>query len=217
MNKAVLNVVLGAVTSSLLLACQSTEVPPVSAPNPTLTDDDREVMRAVLDQLLRPRRDHMIQLGRGDLGKQAVRTTASFLVVDSTTAWCESDKPTRPPEIRECIEREVLRYLSRLPQMSGPVSASVFSTRNARSLPIGGTIGDDVVFMPSATLKTHSGVQSFRRGYPLGSAVVEFSAPVYLATSAVIYYRYFDDSGGFVQLVRRDGVWSILTTSGWTE
>jgi hypothetical protein len=209
--------VLGAASGILLLACQSSEIPPVSAPNPTVTDDDREVMRAVLDQLLRPRRDYMIQLGRGDLGKQPVRTAASFLVVDSTIAWCESDKPTPPPEIRDCIGSEVLEHLRRLPQMSGQVPASVFSTRNARSLPIGGTLGADVVFMPSATAKTYSDLSRFRRDYPPGSAVVEFSAPAYLGTSAVIFYRHFDESGGFVHLVRRDGVWSILTTSGWTE
>lgn len=212
-----MNFVLGSASSILLLACQPSEIPPVSAPNPTVTDDDREVMRAVLDQLLRPRRDYMIQLGRGDLGKQPVRTTASFLVVDSTTAWCQSDKPTPHPEIRGCIGSQVLQHLRRLPQMSGPVPASVFSTRNARSLPIGGTLGDDVVFMPSDTVKTPSALSRFRRAYPLGSAVVEFSAPSYLGTSAVIFYRYFDESGGFVLLTRRDGEWSIVTTSGWIE
>ena len=95
----------------------------------------------------------------------------------------------------------------------------MFTNRNARSLPIGEAIGKDVLFIPSRTVENSTQLSEFRRqrGYLYGSSPVVFSAPTYVGDSAVIFYRVFDSAGGFVQLVRKGGMWTVVTTRGWIE
>ena len=81
---------------------------------------------------------------------------------------------------------------------------------------IGGALGDDVDFIPSATVVTSLELDTFLRGRAW-SPVLVFSRPVYVGTSAAIFYRAIHAGGGFVLLDRRDGAWSITTTEGWLE
>jgi hypothetical protein len=198
------------------VACQSPQLPPISPRDPVVTDDDREVMKAVLDQTLRPPRDRMIELGRGSSQEPTSTSAARFLAFDSTISWCERDPVVQRPTVRGCIAALNFDYLRRLPTVSGPLSQALFRERNVKSLPIAGTIGEDVVYIPSTIVET-AHLWEFQRGYPLGSAVIAFSMPAYVDGSAVIFYRHFYAGGGFVHLVRGDAGWSVVTTSGWIE
>ena len=135
-------------------ACHSSQLPPITGRDAMMTDDERQVMRAVLDQTLRPRRDGMIQLGRGTTEAPTSRPDPRFLVFDSTIASCEHDPIVDRPTARGCISTSSFDYLDRVPQMSGLLSRTVFLERNAKSLPIAGTIGEDVVYIPSSIVTT---------------------------------------------------------------
>jgi hypothetical protein len=215
-SKAVLSC--AAIASVLvLLACQAPERPLIAVPDPPVTEDDRGVMRAVLDALIRPNRDDSIRRGYRNPATAPARISAAILVFDSTIPLCEIDPAVEPPGARGCLGKQLVEHLRRLPAVSGPLSEASFVSRNARSMVIGGTLGDDVVFVPSGAVRTFQHLQEFRRRYPLGSAVVVFSAPAYRGESAVIFYHYLDSEGGFVHLVRRETRWSIERRSGWIE
>jgi hypothetical protein len=200
-----------------LAGCYSPQLPSTASRDVVMSDDDRQVMRAVLDQALRPTRDRMIQLGRGAAAAPTSLSAPPFLVFDSTIACCERDPVVEWPMVPGCIAAANMDYLRHLPQASGPLSQALFRERNAKRLPIAGTMGEDVVYIPSAIVKTDTDLSKFRRRYPLGSAVLAFSVPAYVGASAVIFYHHFDAGGSFVRLIRVDGGWSVVRTSGWIE
>jgi hypothetical protein len=154
----------------LFVACQSPDLPPISRPDPQVTDD-LGVMKAVLDQRLWPSRDRMIELGRRGVVRPQSPLTAFSLIIDSTIASCEANPLGSPQPIRGCIGSHLLEYFGRLPQASGHVTEVTFMHRNAQSLAIRGGLGDDVVYIPSATITTATDLRAFRRRYPLGTSV----------------------------------------------
>jgi hypothetical protein len=179
-----------------------------------VTEDDRQLMRAVINGLWHPLPDRTSPLGR-ILGSTQTASRRS-LVFDTTISYCGIDPIVERPAVRGCLGAPLLRYFRTLPRVSGPVSEALFRRRNARSRPIGGALGDDVDFIPSATVVTSLELDTFLRGRAW-SPVLVFSRPVYVGTSAAIFYRAIHAGGGFVLLDRRDGAWSITTTEGWLE
>lgn len=194
----------------LLVACESSELPAVSRPGASLDGDDHLVMKAVLEDLLRPEREQSIQRGRG---KEATPSSPPlFLVFDVTAAVCEHD-PAPDPTLPGCVGSWWLEHLSRLPGPYGRSAAETFPSRNIRSLPIRGDLGDDVVYIPA-----NAKLRELVPKYPPRTAIVAFSAPVYpRAGSAVIAYRHYFAGGGFVGLERSTGRWAVAKKSGWIE
>jgi hypothetical protein len=195
------------------VACDSaTELPRVSEPHPTLDADDRAVMRATLDYL-RPFRHDSIR--RGWLPQQPPQIDARFLVIDATAAACIGDQDPSQSGLPGCVGDH---WLKAFPPMADNVRASIrlFNRRNARSLPIRGDLGGDVVLVPVGS-GAFGDVERLIRSHPPGSAIVYFSAPVYIDGAAVIAYRVFWDWGGFLRL-KRDGIeWKVVDRSGWVE
>jgi hypothetical protein len=83
-------------------------------------------------------------------------TTPLFLVFDSTIPSCETIPLGSPQPIRGCVGPRLLEYLGRLLQTPGHVTEAMFLNRNAESLAIDGTLGDDVKYIPSATITTRT-------------------------------------------------------------
>jgi hypothetical protein len=215
-NAGLLRPALVVLSFVLLVACESRDLSPLSKPMAEVTDDDRDVMKAVLDHL-RPIRDRAIRRGRRDLSHSISPTGAFFLVLDSTIGSCEKRPLVDTPRIPWCLEVWLATVgLKRFPQVDGGITEAMFMSRNVRTLPIRGMLADDVVYIPSATVDIGQ-LGEFERGYPPGSAVVVFSAPAIRGRAAVIFYRQFYSGGGLVHLARVDGTWSIVTTRGWVE
>ena len=164
-----------------------------------VTDEDRRVMKALLDQTIRPRRNGMIQRGlrmsdsANKVDQERYLRSARFLVFDSTIASCE---PGAVFGLRACIDAATLDELDSLPPLFGLVFVKGwFRERNAKSLPIAGTIGDDVIYIP-ATVETRALQELRLRHWP--SEVIKFSVPTYVGTAAVIFYSQLESHRGFV-------------------
>jgi hypothetical protein len=204
---------------TLHIACQRPELPLVAKQSPQLTDDDREVMRAVLDHTLRPIRDRLHHRGPSNLAA-STSPIKLFLVFDSTIEVCPSDPAAYSRRIIGCVGKDWLTHLEHLGLGSDRRAEALFRTRNSQVLPVSGILVDDVVYIPSATVGTPTRLGDFIRQYPPGSAlaVVVFSAPVYpTARSAVIFYHHLWSGGGFIHLARVGTTWSPVKTSAWVE
>ena len=200
---------------ALHVACQRPELPLVARPE--LTDDDRAVMRAVLNHALRPTRDVLQHRGTSNLAASTSPVTL-FLVFDSTIAVCVGDPAVYSRQVIGCVGKELLTHLGYL--RLGRRAEALFRKRNSQVLPVSGILADDAVYIPSATVDTPTRLGDFIRQYPPGSAVavVIFSAPVYPTDrSAVIFYRHLWSGGGFINLARVGTTWSPVKTSAWVE
>ena len=199
----------------LLVACDAPELPAVSTPAPSLDADDRAVMRAVLDDFLRPTRDQSIQRGTGVVG--LIPTTASFLVFDATIAVCTPQEPFGPLEVvRGCVYAEWLEHLSLVTTAPRLSTLANFAKRNSRSLPIRESLSDDTILIPADIDPQRFRALLMRRRE--STHVVGLSAPVYpSAGSAVIAYRHFWSGRGFVGLSRSKDGWRVETYSGSVE
>ena len=199
----------------LLVACGSSAPPVVSTPAPGVDIDDRAVMKAVLNDLLRPERTRSTQLGRADQTLPP-STKAVFLIFDATVAVCEGDPIAFRSGLPGCIESSWLDHIRRAAtRFDGPGEAA-FKKRNTHPLPIRGELTEDVVYIPASVERIWQ-LEDLLRNYP-GSAVVAFSAPSYPGVgSAVIAYRYFGHGVGGVRLQRSAGEWVVATSSRSTE
>ena len=195
------NVILATV---LVSACQMPELPSVAVTTPAVTDDDHAVMKAVIDQLLRPR--------RAATRRQAPQTTgeaaASFLVFDSTLRFCEANEVMPGGQVPGCVPATVLNE----------PTARLFRERSSTPLQIQGTLGHDVMYIPSAEVDTTARLGEFARQRSPGSTIVAFSMPVYpRERSAMIFCYRFWDGTGLVHLERIGDSWSVVGTSNWTQ
>src|SRR5436190_1190670 len=100
-----------------LSACEAPRLPSVAGTDAKVTEDDREVMRAVLAA--------MRQRSRGETTGRRLRLSGTgpgeagrFLVFDVTTAYCERDPLIERPSVRGCIEEGLHSLLRRLTRMS---------------------------------------------------------------------------------------------------
>jgi hypothetical protein len=194
------------------LGCQAPESTWVVSRHPQLTDDDREVMQAVLDQTLRPNRDRL----RPHI---ASAISPPFFVFDSTIEVCPEDPITYSRHL-ECVSTGWLNHLDRLGLQSSSHARVLFTARNSQAMPIGGALADDVVDVPSASVNTTQGLGEFVRRYPPKSVgpVILFSAPIYSEDrSAVIFYHQLWGGGGFVHFRWTGTTWVLVKTSTWVE
>ncbi len=167
-------------------------------------------MKAALNHL-RPLRDDSIRNRRGSQALQAV-IDARFLVLDVTVPVCISE-PFREPSVPGCIGSHWLKhFVVRLDRADAALQ--IFKGRNRRSLPIRGYLGADVVLVPATAVADTYGLV---RRYPLGSAIVTFSAPAYLDGTAILAYHVYSATGGFVHLDRRGGDWKVFEQTAWME
>jgi hypothetical protein len=73
------------------------------------------------------------------------------------------------------------------------------------------------VFVSSESVGTPKRYSELRQQYPRGQ-VVTFSAPIYPAGGmAVLYYRAWNQGGGFFSLLRNDSRWAIQAWKDWVE
>ena len=217
MTPTALNAALAVAMLVGVCACESTELPAISAPELSITDDDRDVLKAVLDQVVRRTRDRMIELGRANPRESSAPPSALILLFDSTVAWCAHGPIGTSFDARGCIGPHEIRLLRDPASRSGVLAQGAFATRNSRSMSIVSTLGDDVVLVPSVIARNQAQFHALHGAYPAGSAIVSFSAPAYINASAVVFYRYVYTGGGFVHLARRDGQWVVTASNGWTE
>lgn len=203
------------VSVMLLVACDAPTPPVVSKPAPSLDGEDRAIMKAVLDDLLRAERDRSIQ--RGPRFVRPTQTTASFLVFDATIAICRRQEPFGPfGLVRGCIDAEWLEHLSRVTTAPRLSAMAAFASRNSRSLRIHEPLSDDVTLIP-ADIDPPRFRELLKRRRE-STHIMGLSAPVYPgAGSAVIAYRYFWSGRGFVGLSRSNGGWVVATRSGSVE
>jgi hypothetical protein len=186
------------------------ELPRISDPPPTLDADDDAVMRATLDYL-RPLRDDSIRRGRSSHAPPRV-IEARFLVVDATAPACAGPVPS--PQLPGCVGDSWLRHFPAT-KRSTNAALEIFRRRNARSFPIRGDLGTDVVLVP--VLDSNADLASLVRSHPPGSTIVCFSAPAYVDGAAVIAYRTLWDSGGFVRVERYGNGWKGVARNAWIE
>jgi hypothetical protein len=226
MNRAVLAkiLVLG-LSVTPLLACQSVQLPALADSRPALTEDDYQVMKAVLDQKLR--RDHERSneiLSRG--GVTLPKNKLLSLVFESTTPSCgtEYDRvavrfvrlpPCLNPYALETVGQRGMERLSAVAERGARhLATAAGDDRHTHSLRIGGPLGDNVDYIPWGVR-----IDSTLIGkYPPPVQVVSFSAPVYLENgTAVIFFHVRGHAGGFVHLARTVIGWSIVDSVEWIE
>jgi len=196
----------------LLVACQAPELPEVSKPVKRLDSDDLAVMKAVLDDFLRPERDPSIQ--RAMASPKPVPRTTRFLMFDWTVAVCER-QPLPGAVLPGCIDDHWLRHLASATSAPTLSAATRAKKLNARSLPIIGLLADDVIYIPAGI--NVADLDELTRKYQSGS-VIALSAPVYLEPrTALIAYRDFWNSTGFARLTRTSGKWNVASHSGSLE
>jgi hypothetical protein len=159
------------------LACQ--RVSSESARVSELSDDDRQVIAATIEQTLRPRRQVLL---KGHL--PAVPPV--FLVSDSTVGSCSPEylKSARRWYM-ECIAPAKLATLERAPVTEWSTRLpSLFADKTRTALRIDGRFGEDVVLVSwKDAFEGAAGVfdlDRLRGSHPPGSAFVQFSAPAYL-------------------------------------
>jgi hypothetical protein len=193
-----------------LVACQARDLPPVAGSVQQATEDDREVMKGVLDHLRRT--IYLSATGLESPDPSTPRLT--FLVFDSTVEICQSELP----RLTICIPRQEMNRLEELMPGSRRLVETLFMRRNAAPMSIRGKLGDDVVYIPTATVDTPAQLSEFVNRYPPPRTRVAFSAPIYLRDQrAVIFYHHLDNSGGFIHLARVGATWSVAGSSAWIE
>ena len=209
----------------LLAACQvvNDPLPPVPPPGQVsqvvLIPDDRAVIQALLDDLLRPRITAELSLARASQTETDLPSPL-FLVFDHSAALCDSRGIPPPPRLRprgriNCLTRYWLAV--RQPPWVGNKEAAQFVARNFGSVPIqNAAIAPDVAFIPSS-IDDYRRLQEITRPYPYPKpGVLLLSLPSYpTENSAIIAYDRFSDSdGGFVRLEKTDGRWTISDRRG---
>jgi hypothetical protein len=117
------------------------------------------------------------------------------------------------------MNHSAIEGLSRLvPRASVRTATLDFEARNARRLPLTGSLGPDVSYV-SWTLADFSARENLLRGHPAGSALVAFSRPSYPALRvAVIAYLPHGDVVGSARLAQQsDGRWEVdvATLRSW--
>lgn len=189
--------VLAAIGILPLAACQSPPLPAPTRQDIHITDDDRQVMRTVIDRLVR----HPVA---------SSTPPRLILLFDSTFEMCPWTGAAYTRSRAGCIPLNELDDLYALSLQAPRRAEALFRDLNATMLPIGPMIAGDVLQIPAATRMS---VGEIRRTYPSASALVAFSRPVYPADrTAVIFFRSFQDSLGFVHMERRRESWSIVST-----
>jgi hypothetical protein len=118
------------------------------------TADDRAVMSAVLDEALRPERDHKIRAGRATPPDPAAPTGALFLVLDSTVPSCSPEALGLGNPILGCfdVNREQRLLDEFACDQDGRTAGAMLARRNGRSLAIRGSLGDNVVLVSADTV-----------------------------------------------------------------
>jgi hypothetical protein len=204
-------------------------LPPISQVHSTIADDhasgevtadDRAIMSAVLDGALRTDRDSSIRAGRATPSDPALPTGALFLVFDSTVPSCSPGALVPGNRILGCFDvREEQRLLDELAcGQDGRTVGAMLARRNERSLAIRGGLGEHVVLVSSDTVDRETGFSPLLRRYPIGSAIVTFSAPTHLKSGvAVVYYRAHNQGRGFVCLAQRDNRWYVQARKNYVE
>jgi hypothetical protein len=185
--------------------CETPAPPPLAVHAPSLDAGDLAVMKGLLD----------------DQRKRAAPARPRFVVVDTTLAKCSNRLiATFEPPPGGCVNHSAIEELSRLlPQASVRTATLDFEARNARRLPIAGSLGPDVSYV-SWTLADFSARANLLRGYPAGSALVAFSRPSYPAPHvAVIAYSPYGYVVGAARLAQQsDGRWEVdVATLPWWQ
>jgi len=171
-------------------ACGQPVPPPVAVGEPSVDTGDLAVIRGLID-------DHR---------RRVAPARPHFLVVDTTLASCVNVPPPGACLADSAIE-EVSRLLPRARVRTGTLD---FESRNARPVPITGSLGTDVSYV-SWTLIDFSSRADLLRKLPAGSAVVAFSRPSYPAPRvAVLAYSAFQNVVDAARLVQQaDGRWEV--------
>jgi hypothetical protein len=183
---------------ALAVACGRPEPPPVAVRQPSVDADDLAVVRALFDDLLRPRRADGRARG------------ARFLVVDMTMAMCRRDPAAFGPQPGRCLLPSESELVSEtVPAHISPMVAVNFPVWNATPLSIAGPLGDDVAYVSPTLIDTVAPSELLRR-YPRGSEVVMLSAPGYPAPRmAVLTFSTIIDAGAARLERQPDGRWRV--------
>ena len=179
-------------------ACDRPAPPAVSVRQPSLDADDLAVMRALFDDLLRPRRP------------EGVRAQARFLVVDTTMAMCRRDPAMLGPQPGRCLDPGWVALVSEAaPAGMARTVAMRFPAWTATRLSISAPLGDDVTFV-SATVIDSVVPSEMLRPYPPGSEIVTLSAPGYPAPRMAVVAFAAGTGFGAARVERQtDGRWRV--------
>jgi hypothetical protein len=207
--------VVAALLAFASLGCQ--RVPSESARASELSDDDRQVITATIEQRLRPRLQALLR------GHQPA-VAPLFLVSDSTVGTCAPEYlKSQRRWYMECIAPGRLAALDRVPVTNWSTRLpSLFADKTRTAMRIDGQFGDDVVLVSwKDGFEGATGVfnlDRLRGSHPPGSAFVQFSAPAYPSRDeAVIYWHQFNEGGGFIYFARTSGNWVAKAETGWIE
>jgi hypothetical protein len=186
--------------------CDPPVPPPVAVREPAIDADDLAVMKGLLDDRLRPKRN-----------ASGAAAGARFLVVDSTIASCDRRIEVFGPPPGGCLTSGWIDFVLRVMPLATRRTAMLdFEARNIRRLTIEGTLGDDVAFVSSTASDFLSAGELLRR-HPPGSRIVTFSAPSYPAPNvAVLAYGVRTQEIGAVRLEQAaDRRWKVAP-QGWS-
>jgi hypothetical protein len=186
-------------------ACDAPPPPAVEQREPSLEADDLAVIRAVLDELRRDRREAM--------PVQHV-PPPRFLVVDTTMAMCRRDPEPLGPQPGRCLDPgQLTPVLEVVPAELRRTVALNFPIWTAKRLPIAGPLGDDVTLV-SATLVDTLGPGELIRQHP-GSAILWLSAIGYPAPGMAVIRLSGTGSFGAARVERlSNGGWHVAATAG---
>ena len=192
--------------AALMSACAVPDLPEPRKSTPSLSTDDVDVMRSVLNALVRPGPARMI---RAPDRNRAVPTepVRPILVFNRTMAVCAADPMAFAPGLPGCLVRTLFH---RMEATSGLLNreATSLKLRNSEPRPIGGPLRGDVILIEA--LANSRDVGSVMRQFP-GSVIVSFSSPAYRdGDTAVIFYRRLHARHGFLRLERSSAGWSIV-------
>lgn len=204
--RAILPCLLVLIAVTAFGACKQLELPPVGVPPVEVTDDDRQVMAAVLRQILQPQRDEFL--------RQPAPTP--FLLFDATIPTCDDFSLTsNAGGYVGCISAEMVDTWAP-PTLSAAGQRMAFQKRNRQAVPLG-KISDDVMLVPSRKSDEDPAVWLLARHYDRPANFIAFSLPLYGVNSATIAYRWMQHGGGFASLARRTDKWVVTSTRGWHE
>jgi len=188
---------------AVAVACNQPAPLPVAAREPALDAGDLAVIRALIDNLVRPSEG---------------RPAPHVLLVDTTLAVCDRDPRAFGAPPGGCLDGDWVTHVAGvLPPGSARTARLAFEARNARRLPIQGPLGGNVTFV-STTLVDSLPESRLLADHPPRSQVVTLSAPVYPSSRvAVTAFRAVGinrNFAGAARLERRmNGFWSVVATA----